>query len=126
MKKELVYVSAPYGAPTINEVYENVMKARSLAVELWKLGYLVICPHTNTIMMDGLVPYDTFLELDFRLIDAADVVVFGKNWRNSIGCNKEYEYARSQGKKCLEALFRNLDFLSVMECKGEENENRES
>ena len=49
----IAYISGPYRARTHDGVFENIMRARKVAREYWMKGFAVICPHTNTIFMDG-------------------------------------------------------------------------
>jgi len=50
----IVYLAGPYRAKTAFEVVMNILKIRKDAMKLWNAGYVVICPHLNTFLMDGL------------------------------------------------------------------------
>lgn len=90
----VAYVAGPYRAPTENGVWENIAAARAVAVELWKLGYAVICPHTNTAFF-GIGPEHDhiFLEGDLefirRLDPATDCMVMIPGWMKSSGAKGE-------------------------------------
>lgn len=98
---KIAYLSAPYSAPTQNEVYENIQTARRLSVALWKLGYAVICPHLNSMFMDGVVPYERFLEADLTILSKCDVL-FAYRWRESDGATAEVRRALKLGLECVE------------------------
>jgi len=59
----------------------NVLKARKVAKQVWKLGYVALCPHMNSALMDGTVPDEMFLQGGLELLSKCDLmVVFGKYW----------------------------------------------
>lgn len=91
----VAYVAGPYRGSSIYEVEQNIQRARSLAVELWKRGYAVICPHMNSALLDGACDDKAFLEGGLELLRRSDVVVVLDNWRESKGTCTEIELANS-------------------------------
>lgn len=96
----LFYVSGPYtgrsnstiGIPIVHRVLVwirtviNIIKARKVAIEIWKLGGTAICPHTNTILFDmEEVGYHDYLDGDVNVMLRCDVLVLMKKWRESFG-----------------------------------------
>lgn len=77
----------------------NIIQAREAAKILWKRGYAVICPHSNSGLMDDTVPYETFMQGDFRLIEKSDIVFFLPGWLNSEGAKREYRHAAKHDKE---------------------------
>jgi len=94
---KLVYVAGKYRGKTINETYENVALVREHSVKLWKLGYAVLCPHTNTSFMDGVMPDQAFLDGTMEMLKRCDLIYMIPNWKQSSGAILEREYAQKNG-----------------------------
>jgi len=92
LRKIVAYVAGPYRAETVNGIVENIQRVRSVALELWRMGYVVICPHLNSALMDGAVD-KVFLEGGLELVRRSDVVVLVGDWRESEGTLAEVELA---------------------------------
>lgn len=95
------YISGPYTANTLNEVYENIQKSRKRALDFWSLGYGVISPHMNTAFMDGNDDHYIWLQGDLaiikRLNPETDIMVMLKGWGDSVGACQEESLAREMG-----------------------------
>lgn len=92
----IAYISGPYRAETMNQVYNNIQIAREYAIKYWKLGYMVFCPHMNTALMDGAVEGEPWLkgDLEFiRRLKSTDIMVMLPGWRNSEGAKTEHDVA---------------------------------
>lgn len=99
----IAYVAGPYRDPRgAWYIRQNIQKAEQVAAELWTLGYVVICPHTNTGLMDGLVPDDVWLAGGLELLARSDVVVLIPGWRESAGAMAEAEHSWRLGKPTYE------------------------
>mgnify|MGYP000888653314 CR=1 FL=1 len=96
---KVAYISGPYSGPTIFHRAWNIHSARRTAKKYWKMGYAVICPHSNTAFFDKVMPYETFIRGDIEILRRADVVIFQGNWASSFGSHKELEGAIKYGKK---------------------------
>lgn len=95
---KIVYIAGKYRSREgVNGIYENIQFARKYAVKYWKLGYAVICPHTNTGLMDGVGTDDLFLNGDLEMIKRVDVIVMIPGWKQSIGAVVEHDLAESLG-----------------------------
>jgi hypothetical protein len=99
---KLAYIAGPYRTGHGRTVFENIQAARAVAVKYWKLGYAVICPHSNTAFFDGLCPDDTWIEGDLEMLRRCDVVVMMKSWRQSAGARKEFRLACRLKKEIIE------------------------
>lgn len=93
---KLVYVAGPYRAKTKLGVILNIIRARRVAKELWKIGYAVVCPHMNSALMDGIVAADTFLTGDIEILKHCDVLVLQGKWERSAGTLKEIKIAKQK------------------------------
>lgn len=87
----VAFVAGPYRDERgIYYVRENIEKARAVSVELWKMGFAVICPHLNTALMDGVLPDYVWLEGSREILKrAADVVVMLPGSECSVGSMEE-------------------------------------
>ncbi len=90
---KLIYVAGPYRGESENEVFENIMRARSAAVKLWDEGWAVVCPHTNTMFMGSKLGDAVFLEGDLEIVKRCDAIYMLKGFQNSQGAKAELELA---------------------------------
>lgn len=92
---EVAYVAGPYRGKNINEVVENIRKAETIAKELWKKGYVALCPHKNSALLDGIVDDQVFLEGGLELLKRCDLLVLDNNskWEDSGGTIDEIYFA---------------------------------
>lgn len=95
---KIAYIAGPFRASNYYEQELNVRDAESVALELWRMGFAVICPHANTRFFQGAAPDRTFLDGDLELIRVSDCVVMIKSWYNSAGAREEYAHARRLSK----------------------------
>jgi len=96
----LVYLAGPYRSNRGEHgVFANILKAREAAIELWRLGYAVLCPHLNTFLMGGALneTEDIWLEGDLEMLQRCDVLVVLPGWEQSQGSQAEIEQARKAG-----------------------------
>lgn len=95
---KLLYVAGPYrdkhGA---YYVARNIEAAAEVAVELWRMGYAVICPHKNTAFFDGAAPDGVWLKGDLEMLRRCDGIVMINCWQSSVGAMAELEFARKNG-----------------------------
>jgi hypothetical protein len=75
----------------------NIIRARKVAKKYWKLGYAVICPHSNSTLFDGVAPDKTFLDGDIAILKRCDVIVMMRDWQKSRGAREELDIARTIG-----------------------------
>lgn len=93
----ILYVAGPYRADTEHGVLRNIQRAEQLAAELWRLGYVVLCPHKNSAHFGGLIADDSWLSRDLELLARCDGIVMGYGWERSRGSVEEERFARSMG-----------------------------
>jgi len=90
---KVVYIAGSYRSETISGVFNNILKAREVALKYWKKGFAVICPHMNTALFDGEMPDDTWLDGDIEILKRCDAIVMMKGWEKSAGATIELEEA---------------------------------
>lgn len=96
---KVAYISGPYSAPTIAQTVRNIRNAERTAIKWWHANFAVICPHLNTALLDGEIPYEQVMEGDLELVSRSDVIVMMPRWKFSPGAMREHEHAERLGKK---------------------------
>ena len=99
---KVAYISGSYRSNAINGIYENIQKARQVALKYWNLGYAVICPHLNTAFMDGSCGDHIWLQGDIEILKRCDVIVLLNGWIKSEGAREEYKAALAHGLVIIE------------------------
>jgi hypothetical protein len=99
----IVYLATPiakntqhpeYGTLTPWAVFTNCYEAHLVARALWKKGYVVIAPSSNTMFMDGDdIIEGTYYYGDLAIVKRCDVVLMNAGWEESKGCNLERMFA---------------------------------
>lgn len=100
---KVAYIAGPYRSDTPRGIVENIRRAESVAIEYWKKGYAVICPHKNTALFDGICPDETWLNGDLAILSRCDVIVMVPGWKESQGARTEKAYAEANGIKVVYA-----------------------
>lgn len=95
----VAYIAAPYRAPTINGIANNIAEARKLAEWAWLAGYAPICPHLNSSFIDGLVPDEVILPAYLKLVSLSDFIIYHWRWESSQGARDELALGVKLGKK---------------------------
>ena len=101
MRKDLfVYLSGPMTAKHGYSIEENVAAGVKAYLHLLKLGVATFCPHLGGAFPSAWsdVPYETWLELDYAVIDRCTHVVLMDRWAESTGATLEKAYAERVGK----------------------------
>lgn len=97
---KIIYISGSYRSKWgVIGVIINIWKARRVAVRLWKEGWIVICPHTNSILMPekGI----DFIQGDCEIVRRSDAIYMMKGFRNSRGAMTEYGVALHHKKEII-------------------------
>jgi len=100
---KIIYVAGPYTAKTFEAIDFNIQKAKQAAVQLWRAGWAVICPHLNTahfeIYEDENLKYQTWIDGDIELLKRCDAIYMLSTWYQSKGAKGELEFAKQNGIK---------------------------
>jgi hypothetical protein len=91
--QKVVYIVGPFRGPNAWAVEQNVRRAEELALEVWKLGAAVICPHANTRFFEGTLADHYFLEGGQTILIRCDAVITAESWQQSGGSRNEIELA---------------------------------
>jgi hypothetical protein len=90
---KVVYVAGPFRGPNAWEIEQNIRRAETLALEVWRLGAAVLCPHTNTRFFQGAADDAVWLDGDLELLARCDAVMFTADWERSSGARAERDHA---------------------------------
>lgn len=93
----VIYVAGQYRAPTPWQILANIRRAQEVALAIWRLGAVAICPHANTAMFDGEAPDEVWLRGDLELLRRCDAVVVVQGWERSTGATAERALAVDLG-----------------------------
>lgn len=94
--ERLLYTAGPITPNVMGDTPEFVSVAQLIATALRKLGWAVVCPHMNSLTIDGGT-LDDYLKEDFRIIRGCDAVVLLPNWQHSNGSKAEIDFASKRG-----------------------------
>ena len=89
----VVYVAGPFRGENHWDIAENIRNAERLALEVWRLGAVAICPHANTAHFQGAAPDDVWLEGDLELVRRCDAMIMTPDWERSTGAREEFRFA---------------------------------
>lgn len=94
---KVAYIAGKYRDKYASGIHDNIEKARAVAVEYWKKGFAVICPHLNTAYFDGACDDNVWLEGDIEILKRCDVLVVLPSWEESLGTKAEIKIAEEYG-----------------------------
>lgn len=95
---KVVYVAGPYLAPDRAGVEQNINIAHDFALELWRMGFAVICPQKNCAHFpNDESMYETWIQGDFEFVKRSDGVYMLPRWEESEGAKRERGYALKLG-----------------------------
>lgn len=101
---KIVYICGPFRSETHWGIVQNVRRAEALALEAWKLGCAVFCPHLNSANFQGAAPDSLWLEGDLAILERCDAVLCTPDWETSSGARIEVALANDLGKPVFFAL----------------------
>lgn len=102
--KKIVYIAGPYRSKLGKlGIFINIIRARRVAKQLWRQGYAVICPHSNSALMSCKdIAEVHFLHGYLTILEKCDVVVFLPGWEKSEGSKEEMQLAYNLKKAIYE------------------------
>ena len=96
-RQPVAFVIGPYRSDEPGGVERNIAMAERTALELWRRGYAVICPHKNTAGFERHAPDDVWLQGYHSLLIRSDLAVTVAGWEDSSGSRAEVSLARDNG-----------------------------
>jgi len=72
---------------------QNIYRAEQAAIELWRRGWIVLCPHKNTAFFGGACDDQIWIDGGLELLERCDAIFMLKEWQGSEGAQKEYSRA---------------------------------
>ena len=100
----VVYIAGPFRAATPWGIKLNVDRAEALALEVWKLGAVALCPHAMTRHYQDAAPDDVWLAGMLELLGRCDAVLLVEGWQRSTGALEERLRALDLGLPVFEHL----------------------
>lgn len=98
MKLLYAYLAGPYSGRENTTVRENIKKAMIAARYLQSKGYVVFCPHTNFVYLEGIDDTvsgrEEILEMCISWMLKCDIVFFMPGWRDSPGSVEEHRICK--------------------------------
>jgi len=98
---KLVYVAGRFRSSHAGDQFEqtmNILAAMQIALDVWKMGAVALCPHGNTFCFQGTMDDSVWLEGSLLLLERCDAVMCVPNWTRSEGAKLEIKYAEELGK----------------------------
>ena len=105
---KVIYIAGPFRGPSHWAIAENIRNAERLALEVWRMGAVAICPHANPAHFQDAAPDDVWLRGDLELLTRCDAVLMVPGWTRSQGATAEKRYAEGNGIP----VFYDLDTLA--------------
>lgn len=93
----LIYVAGPFRGDNAWEIENNIRRAESLELQVWRLGAAAICPHTNTRFFSGAAPDEVWLTGDLEILRRCDAIITTPDWQLSSGARTEVAFAYANG-----------------------------
>lgn len=113
MNKPIIYIAGPFRGPSHWAIYNNILEAERLALEVWKNGAVAICPHANTAHFQLELPNSVWLEGDLEILKRCDAVLVTPRWRQSEGAIAEVDFAQERDIQVLESVEEFKEWLKV-------------
>jgi hypothetical protein len=101
---KVLYIAGPYRGRDAWAIEYNIRRAEAVALEVWAMGIVALCPHTMTRFYQGALPEATWLAGDLELLKRCDGVLAIARWQESTGASIEVRYALERGLPVFYAL----------------------
>jgi len=105
--RRIIYIAGPFRGPSNWAIVQNIRRAERLALEVWAMGHVALCPHLNTRNFQDALPDWVWLLGDLSLVTRCDGVLLAHNWEKSKGSVGEMKHAMLHGIP----VFRSLSEL---------------
>lgn len=98
--RPVLYISGPYfSADHIHGTEGNILNASKIALEAWRKGWAVICPHKNTAGFHHAteIPHQVWLDGDLAILLRCDAILMIPGYNRSTGARMELDVAETTG-----------------------------
>jgi hypothetical protein len=115
-----IYFAHPLGGHPTKTMEENLLSIEKHVIHIVK-RYPYFCPLVpthNTGFIYNLISYDLGINMCFKMLEMADIIVLCGDWKNSKGCQMEKLFANKIGVKVI--TFKELCFYLEIEEMGDE------
>lgn len=109
----VIYVAGPFRGKDSWEMEQNIRRAEALALEAWRLGCAVICPHANTRFFQGAADDAVWLDGDIAMLARCDAILMTPDWERSNGATAERAFAIARGIPALDSLADLRDWIDA-------------
>lgn len=106
---KVIYVAGPFRAATPWLIEQNVRRAEIACLDIWRMGMVPICPHTQTRYFQGSAPDAAFLDGTLEMMRRCDAILVLSDWAQSDGTKGEIKEADRLGLP----VFYRLSSLSM-------------
>ena len=89
-----IYIAGSYRSNDAYKVWENINKARELAIKVWQQGAVALCPHMNSMFFEGAATPKQFIDGTLELMRRCDAVLVVPGSEASIGTQGEIKEAK--------------------------------
>ena len=93
---KIIFVSGRFRGTSMYEIEQNIRRAETAALALWRAGWVALCPHMNTHFFDGGAPDDIWLKGDLTMLARCDAMVVIDNGESS-GVKAEITFCQERG-----------------------------
>ena len=93
----VLYISGPIKGRDDWTREQNIRRAEEVALDVWTLGIVAVCPHALTRFYGNALPEAVWLRGDLELITRCDGVLAIDGWEYSTGARIEVRYAQDKG-----------------------------
>lgn len=120
---KVVYVAGPFRCASTHMpgqqdswgIQQNVMRAMSLGIEVWRAGAAALIPHANTMFFQNAAKDEVWLDGDLAMLAKCDAVIMTPDWERSTGARAEHEFAAERGIPIFYDIDRLRSWLAPVE-----------
>lgn len=95
----ILYISGPFSAPDNAGIRQNIAVASDAALEMWRAGWTVFCPHKNTAGFQNArdLSHERWMIGDLEILRKCDAILMLPGWSQSRGAIMEHRFAGELG-----------------------------
>jgi hypothetical protein len=94
---KVIYTAGAFRGADSWQMENNIRRAEEIAIEIWRLGAVPECPHTQNRFFQGTLPDKVFIEGTLEKLRRCDICFMIPGWENSVGAKGERDFAFLHG-----------------------------